>query len=269
MRAILETNLPLKLIKRGKVRDVYEIDEDRLLVVSTDRISAFDVVMADVIPGKGKVLNQLSVFWFLYLRSKMLDIKDHYIGEYIWDFGLNPKEVMDNDLPGRSMVVRRMDKVIPIECIVRGYIFKEKRRLKRPIFTPTTKAEFGHDEAVSLKEMAAIVGSEELAEHLEKLSRRIYSLGRKYSRTRGLDLWDTKFEFGLKDGEVFLIDELLTSDSSRYIDPKTRLHFDKQYFRDWLEYTGWDKESPPPKIPASVVSEIRRRYEEASRRLIN
>lgn len=306
MGIILKTDLPLELFKRGKVWDTWEIDNERLLVVSTDRISAFDVVMQEGIPGKGRILNQLSIFWFKYLRSqKNWEVADHFLDDNVWDIGLTSRNIQENDLLGRSMIVRRMDEVVPIECIMRGNIvgsawkeYKvsgtvcgEKLRwpdlgegdpFPKPIFTPSTKAETGHDENISRRQMTEILetlqwpgregmlGKQEarkLTRLLEKYSRAVYSAGKKHAGSCGINIQDTKFEFGIKGNDILLIDEVLTPDSSRFLDTDLGINFDKQYVRDWLEGSGWDKESPPPNLPDHIIEETTRRYEEMLQRL--
>lgn len=313
MRAIFETELPLKLMKRGKVRDMYEIDENRLLIVATDRISCFDVVLPTPIPGKGKVLTSISEFWFRHLEKK-LHLATHF---HTLDIGnvpqLGAKDIAEYDLVGRSMVVQKMEYVVPIECVVRGYLagsgwkeyrnnggvcgialpvgLKEGSRLVKPIFTPATKKENGHDENITLHEMIlhlarwgekeGIFGPEyarPLAQKLLSLSINIYLEASKYAEGRGIILADTKFEFGLQvtsEGlEIVLIDEVCTPDSSRFW-PKDEWrpgrpqpNFDKQFVRDWLEGSGWDKESPPPHLPCEIVEETAERYRVLHDRLI-
>jgi phosphoribosylaminoimidazole-succinocarboxamide synthase len=279
---LLQTVLPGREPRRGKVRDVYDFG-DRLLVVATDRISAFDWVMPNGIPDKGRVLTGLSALWFA-----RLPVRHHLLG-------LDPRAL---DLPagtdveslvGRSMVVRKA-RVYPVECVVRGYLagsgWKEYRqdgtvcgialpaglrecdRLPEPIFTPATKEESGHDQNISFEQMAQIVGRP-VAEELRRLSLQIYSHASEYARQRGILLADTKFEFGEHDGAPILIDEVLTPDSSRfwpaaeYQPGRGQPSFDKQFVRDWLETTGWDKNSPPPRLPDEVVAHTRAKYIEA------
>ena len=279
---LLQTVLPGREPRRGKVRDVYDFG-DRLLVVATDRISAFDWVMPNGIPDKGRVLTGLSALWFA-----RLPVRHHLLG-------LDPRAL---DLPagtdveslvGRSMVVRKA-RVYPVECVVRGYLagsgWKEYRqdgtvcgialpaglrecdRLPEPIFTPATKEESGHDQNISFEQMARIVGRP-VAEELRRLSLQIYSHASEYARQRGILLADTKFEFGEHEGAPILIDEVLTPDSSRfwpaaeYQPGRGQPSFDKQFVRDWLETTGWDKNSPPPRLPDEVVAHTRAKYIEA------
>ncbi|KAA0006564.1 MAG: phosphoribosylaminoimidazolesuccinocarboxamide synthase [Thermoplasmata archaeon] len=287
-RAVDKTELPFKLFKRGKVRDIYEID-DNLLIVATDRISAFDFVLPDPIPNKGIYLTQLSIFWF----EKMKKIaKNHLISGDVEDF---PDELKDyrDVLDKRSMLVTKTE-VIPVECIVRGYLsgsgwkeyqkkgeicgiklpkgLRESEKLDEPIFTPTTKAEKGHDMPITFEQLKDMVGKE-TAEKLRDLSIEIYEKARDYAYQRGIIIADTKFEFGVKDGEIILVDELLTPDSSRfwpldaYEPGKPQPSFDKQYVRDYLTSTGWDKNSPPPHLPEEVIRETEKRYREAFERL--
>jgi phosphoribosylaminoimidazole-succinocarboxamide synthase len=287
---LLETNLGSGSIpkRRGKVRDVYDLG-DRLLLVATDRISAFDWVMPNGIPDKGRVLTGLSLFWFDRIK-----VPNHLISANVDDagIGLTPRE--RDSLTGRSMVVKKA-RVVPFECVVRGYVsgsaWKEYRasgsvcgitlrpglvesdRIE-PVFTPATKAESGHDQNVSFQTMASAIGKE-VAETLQSLSLEVYGLAADHARTRDLILADTKFEWGFDDetGELLLVDEVLTPDSSRYWSLESyrpggpQPSFDKQPVRDWLETTGWDKASPPPELPADVVASTRRRYIEAYERL--
>jgi phosphoribosylaminoimidazole-succinocarboxamide synthase len=276
MTALLETRLGLPLFARGKVRDTYELPGDRLLMVATDRISAFDHVLPTGIPGRGNVLTQLSIFWFQ--RTGHL-LENHLI---------EPGE------DGRSMVVRRAQR-IDFECVVRGYLagsaWSEYRRqgtmageplpaglhqsekLPEPIFTPATKAETGHDENITYSRMCDEVG-EDLAVKLRDASLQLYGFAAAHAERSGLILADTKFEFGLIDGRLILIDEALTPDSSRYWDAETYQvgsapeSFDKQFVRDWLEQSGWDKESTPPALPDDIVEQTRQRYLTAYERLV-
>jgi phosphoribosylaminoimidazole-succinocarboxamide synthase len=274
-------------IASGKVREIYEIDPERLLFVATDRISAFDVVFDDPIPDKGAVLTGLSAFWFDHL-----DVAHHLLTTDLDDVpGLTDEERVA--LAPRSMVVRRAD-VIPLECVVRGYLYGSSwreyeagggpttehlpsglrlaDRLHEPIFTPATKAETGHD--LNLTEVAArFEVGDRLFERLRATSVRLYLEAHAHAAERGLILADTKFEFGVVDGEVILVDEALTPDSSRYwpADEWVPGHpipsFDKQFVRDWAESTDWDKEPPAPRLPAEVVAATRARYVEAFERI--
>jgi phosphoribosylaminoimidazole-succinocarboxamide synthase len=288
-----EANLPLPLFCRGKVRDTYELD-GKLLIISTDRLSAFDVVLPNPIPNKGLVLNQLSCFWFEKTRHVMpnhlvapVDTADP-LKRYFPD-----KTTPPDYLIGRSMITLKAERV-PVECVVRGYIsgsawaeykkagtlsglstpkgLQESQELPQPIFTPTTKAEAGHDEPLSKKEMENLVGKS-TARELEEKSLAVYRYAREYARGRGIIIADTKFEFGFVDGKLILIDELLTPDSSRFWDAATytvgrsQPSLDKQPVRDWLVASGWNKEPPAPMLPPEVIEATTRRYVEAYNRL--
>jgi phosphoribosylaminoimidazole-succinocarboxamide synthase len=281
---VIETKVSSLPVRRGKVRDIYDLG-DTLLLVSTDRISAFDWVLPTGISDKGRVLTQLSRFWFEHFK----DIPNHMISCDVEDFDL-PVGVDTTPLVGRSMLVRKTS-VVPIECVVRGYLagsawkeyqetgsvcgielptgLEESDRLPGPIFTPATKAEQGlHDENITYDEMVARVGRD-LAKQLSTRSIEIYSRGAEYALERGVLIADTKFEFGMIDNELILIDELLTPDSSRfwpadqYEPGKSPPSFDKQFVRDWLTASGWDKNSPPPPLPQDVVAKTRAKYIEA------
>lgn len=280
--ALLETSLPDIPVRRGKVRDIYDFG-DRLLFVATDRISAFDWVLPNGIPDKGRVLTQLSRVWF-----DRLDVPNHLLSMNPADVPL-PEGVDVESLAGRSMVVKKTE-VVPIECVARGYLagsgWKEYRetqtvcgiqlpaglvessQLPEPIFTPATKAEAGHDINISFEETSACIGRE-LAETLRDRSLEIYRQAAEYARTRGIILADTKFEFGRLGDEILLIDEVLTPDSSRfwpadeYEPGRSQRSFDKQFVRDWLETTGWDKNSPPPAMPEEIIHQTRAKYIEA------
>jgi phosphoribosylaminoimidazole-succinocarboxamide synthase len=272
--------------RRGKVRDVYDLG-DRLAIIATDRISAFDWVMPNGIPGKGRVLSELSTFWFNWLKTA-----NHLISTNLREL---PAAFQDEALKGRTMLVRKTE-VVPIECVARGYLagsgWKEYRasgtvcgiplpgglveasRLPEPIFTPATKAEQGlHDENISFEVMAKQVGTETASE-LRDRTLDIYNRAATYAESRGIILADTKLEWGrIASGELILIDEVLTPDSSRFW-PKDTYRpgssppsFDKQFVRDWLETTGWDKKSPPPTLPAEVVEKTGAKYREALLRL--
>jgi phosphoribosylaminoimidazole-succinocarboxamide synthase len=288
-----EANLPLPLFCRGKVRDTYELD-GKLLIISTDRLSAFDVVLPDPIPNKGLVLNQLSCFWFEKTGHVMpnhmvapVDTADS-LKRYFPD-----KTTPPDYLIGRSMITLKAERV-PVECVVRGYIsgsawaeykkagtisdmsapkgLQESQELPQPIFTPTTKAETGHDKPLSKKEMENLVGKT-TARELEEKSLAVYRYAREYARGRGIIIADTKFEFGFVDGKLILIDELLTPDSSRFWDAATytvgrsQPSLDKQPVRDWLVASGWNKEPPAPMLPPEVIEATTRRYVEAYQRL--
>ncbi|HYL45708.1 MAG TPA: phosphoribosylaminoimidazolesuccinocarboxamide synthase [Candidatus Limnocylindrales bacterium] len=285
---ISQTDFPgLKLRGRGKVRDIYEIGTDRLLIVATDRLSAFDVVLPTPIPDKGRVLTQLSLFWFEKLRDV---ISNHVISGTNFGGELEP---YGKTLEGRAMLVRRTEPV-PIECVVRGYIsgsgwkdyqktravcgiplpagLRDSDRLPEPIFTPSTKATTGHDENISFEETVARVG-QPLAERLRVTSLEIYGRAADYAAARGIIIADTKFEFGLLNGELIWIDEALTPDSSRfwpgdqYAPGKPQPSFDKQYVRDYLERIGWNKQPPAPALPPDVVAATRDKYREAYQRI--
>ncbi len=282
--AFLESNLD-RPVRRGKVRDVYDLG-DRLLLVATDRISAYDWVLPTGIPDKGRVLTGISAFWF-----DRLAFPNHLISTEIDDAGLDlPPEARDR-LAGRVMIARKCE-VIPFECVVRGYLsgsgwreyrrsgtvcgstlipgLVESDRITSPIFTPATKAEAGHDENVPIETMAHAIGPD-LTRSLAEASIELYESAASFAGSKGLVLADTKFEFGrdVETGEVLLIDEALTPDSSRYW-PKDLYNpggpqpsFDKQYVRDWLDASGWDKASPPPSLPDDVVARTRSKYIQA------
>jgi phosphoribosylaminoimidazole-succinocarboxamide synthase len=272
--------------RRGKVRDIYDLGDDRLLIVASDRISAFDWVLPTPIPDKGRVLTALSVFWF----GRLTTWQSHFLSANIDDAGLDLSHVERAMLDGRTMIVRKAD-VVPFECVVRGYLsgsaWREYRASgtvcghKLPdglvesdripcIFTPATKAESGHDENVPIAHMAAALGRE-MTHRLAESSTAIYRQAADYALERGLILADTKFEWGRdrRSGTLLLVDEVLTSDSSRYWPREgyqpggPQPSFDKQYVRDWLESTGWDKSSPPPALPPEVVARTREKYVEA------
>ncbi len=276
----------LKLRARGKVRDIYELG-DRLLIVATDRLSAFDVILPTPIPDKGRVLTQLSLFWFEKLAKL---VPNHVLSAKDFTGELAPHAAALN---GRAMLVRRTDPV-PIECVVRGYIsgsgwkdyqksgsvcgialpagLRESDRLPEPIFTPSTKATTGHDENISFDETVARIGRP-LAEKLRATSLAIYKSAVEYAAERGIIIADTKFEFGLIGEELIWIDEALTPDSSRfwpgdqYVPGKPQPSFDKQYVRDYLERIGWNKQPPAPALPADVVAATRDKYREAYQRV--
>ena len=289
---VMYTDLP-GLIHRGKVRDTYELDRNTLLMVATDRISAFDVVLPTGIPRKGRVLSALSAFWFQ--RTGFI-CPNHYLSmaddpearaKYPFVAELPP------DLAGQCMVVRRAQR-IDIECIVRGYLagsawaeyrrggtifghlmppgLQEGVRLEQPLFTPTTKAEEGHDENMPLQQVVQMVGPK-LAEELQTQSIAIYNHCHQYASSRGILLADTKLEFGLVNGRLTVIDEILTPDSSRFWDAegyqpgRSQPNFDKQFVRDWLDAEGWDHEPPSPELPEDVVAMTTQRYVEVYRRL--
>ncbi|HEY0788212.1 MAG TPA: phosphoribosylaminoimidazolesuccinocarboxamide synthase [Thermoanaerobaculia bacterium] len=284
--AITETALPLPLFRRGKVRDVYELG-DALLFVATDRISAFDVVLSPGIPDKGAILTQISNFWFRLFE----DVENHLIET---EFERMPSEVRAHpELAGRTVLVRRCE-LIPIECVARGYLagsgLKEYResgtvcgielekglvagsRLREPIFTPATKEQEGHDINIAFDEMARRVGRD-LASELRSLTLSLYARAAEHAARRGIIIADTKFEFGTIDGRVVWIDEALTPDSSRfwpagaYRPGANPPSYDKQYVRDWLERSGWDKNPPAPELPREVVANTRRKYLQAYEQL--
>ena len=283
--ALLQSALPFP-VRRGKVRDVYDLGE-ALLIVATDRISAFDCVMPNGIPDKGKILTALSLFWFERIRQ--LDVPIHLIASDVPDYPAPVREYADQ-LEGRSMLVRKAS-VVPVECVARGYLagsgWKEYRQsqtvcgialpaglrqcdqLPAPIFTPATKEESGHDINISFEDAADRIGRG-LAEHLREQTLRIYQWAAAYARQRGVIIADTKFEFGkTPDGKVMLIDEVLTPDSSRfwpageYQPGHDQPSFDKQFVRNWLESQPWDKTPPAPMLPEHVVQGTRTRYIEA------
>lgn len=267
--------------RQGKVRDVYDLGEN-LVIVATDRISAFDWVLPTPIPDKGRILTALTLFWLDWLA-----VPNHFISANVGDF---PPEFRGEEFAGRTMLVRKTE-VVPVECVVRGYLagsgWKDYQRtgavcglplpaglrececLPEPIFTPATKADSGHDVNISFDVMADAVGRA-TAEELRAKSRDVYLRAADYARSRGVIIADTKFEWGrLSTGEIILIDEVLTPDSSRfwpadaYAPGRTQPSYDKQFVRDWLETTGWDKNSPPPEPPAEVVDKTRHKYLEA------
>ncbi len=279
----------LKLVKRGKVRDVYEV-EDKLLIVATDRMSAFDVVMDDPIPDKGKILTGISVFWFNQLESV---VENHIISTEPIEY---PQvcQPYQEQLKGRSMLVKKA-KPLPVECIIRGYLsgsgwmeyqsegkicgiplpqgLVESEKLPEPIFTPSTKAEQGlHDENISFERAIEILGKE-TADKIKDLSLRIYEFGRDLASQKGIIIADTKFEFGFEGDLLILIDEVLTPDSSRfwpmdtYVAGGPQKSFDKQFLRDYLSSLDWPKEPPPPKLPQNIIEKTREKYLEALKRL--
>ena len=287
---MVTTELPLKLFARGKVRDTYELGDDRLLMVATDRISTFDHVLPNGIPDKGKVLTQLSIFWFSQTDFFQAN---HLVSGMVPDL---PAELRDRrqELAGRFMIVRKA-KRIDFECVVRGYLagsawkeyqesrtlagedmppgLRESERLAYPTFSPATKAESGHDENITFTQLKKEVG-DELATKLRDASMELYKFASTLAEGRGLILADTKFEFGLIDDDLVLIDEALTPDSSRYWEAATYLvgtspeSYDKQFVRDWLLRSGWDKESEPPRLPDDIVAQTRERYLTAYQRLV-
>ena len=287
---LTETELPLKLFARGKVRDTYELPDDQLLMVATDRLSAFDHVLPTGIPDRGKVLTQLSIFWFSQTHTFQ---ENHLVSGQVPDLPASLRDHRDA-LAGRFMIVRKA-KRIDFECVVRGYLagsawkeyelshtmageemppgLRESEKLAYPIFTPATKADTGHDENITFDEMKKELGSE-LATKLRDASLELYKFASQHAERRGIILADTKFEFGLLDDEPILIDEALTPDSSRFWDSLTYQvgtaphSFDKQFVRDWLSRSGWDKESDPPELPSEIVAQTRERYLTAYQRLV-
>lgn len=287
--AVVETNFAgLNLVHRGKVRDMYSIPghDDKLLMVASDRISAYDVVMADPIPGKGKVLTSLSLFWFDLLDDI---VENHLITADVDEFPEACKPHKDI-LAGRAMLVHKTSPM-PVECIVRGYIsgsfwsaykkdtnvcgfqlpdgMQESQQFPETLFTPSTKAEIGdHDENISIQRLKEIVG-EQRAEEIAAISINLYQKAADYARSKGIIIADTKFELGEKDGRLILIDEVLTPDSSRfwpldvYAPGKGQPSFDKQFLRDWLSTLDWDKTPPPPALPQDIIDRTKSRYEEA------
>jgi len=284
MAGVLETNITeYPLISKGKVRDIYEIDDDTLLLVTTDRLSAFDVVMPDPIEDKGKVLNQITLFWMKMMEDL---VPNHIIATNVDDYP-EPLHKYKAELQDRSVLAKKA-KPLPIECIVRGFItgsgwkdyqktgevcghklpenLKESEMLEKALFTPSTKADIGdHDENITLDQAAELLG-EEMMRKVEKLTLDIYTRARDYAKERGILIADTKFEFGTIDGELIFIDEALTPDSSRfwpeegYEPGKSQPSFDKQYFRDWLEEIGFNKQPPAPRIPADIAAQTRANY---------
>jgi len=287
---LLQTDFPeLELHASGKVRDVYQLDNDHLLFIATDRISAFDYVLATGIPHKGRVLSQLSLFWFDFLRDV---VPNHVVTADVSKYPASLRKY-DEQLRGRSMLVMRAE-MSPVECVVRGYVsgsawkeynasgsicgiplpsgLRESDQLPEPIFTPATKAATGHDENISFEQMAKLAGPE-LSRELRDLSLRIYSKAADYARQRGIIIADTKFEFGRTPQGITLADEVLTPDSSRfwpadkYLPGRSQESFDKQYVRNYLEEIGWNKQPPAPALPAEVARKTSEKYLEAYHRL--
>lgn len=290
--ALHTTDMPaLTLWRRGKVRDVYDLG-DALLMVATDRISAYDVIMEDPIPGKGELLTDISSWWF----DRLGDIvPNHLISTDVEEYPERARQYR-SQLVGRSMLVEKTDP-LPVECVARGYLAGSGYReyvaagevcgvplpdglqlgsaLPEPIFTPATKAEEGHDENITFEQAGAIVGEETIAE-LRELTLELYRRGSAIARSKGIIIADTKFEFGRRSsGEIILIDEVLTPDSSRfwlasdYREGSEPVNFDKQYLRDWLEGSDWEKIPPPPALPAEVIAGTRDRYAQARRMLLD
>ena len=284
---IQQTNLPgVKLHARGKVRDIYDLGE-HFLIVATDRLSAFDVVLPTPIPDKGKVLTQMSAFWFRQFKD---DVPNHVVSTRVEDFP-TPLHLYRDQLAGRSMLVKKA-KVFPVECVARGYLtgsglkdynktgkvcgitlppgLRDSDRLPEPLFTPSTKAETGHDENISEEEAGRIIGADNIRE-LKRLTLLLYSRGVEFALKRGIIICDTKFEFGVIDGKISIVDEMLTPDSSRfwpadkYVPGKPQPSYDKQFVRDYLERIGWNKQPPGPELPPVIVESTSARYREALR----
>ena len=285
MTTVRETNLP-NLFHRGKVRDTYDIGDGLLLMVATDRTSAFDVVLPTAIPEKGAVLSQISAFWF--------ERTSRIVPNHLLELASKRKDLsVPPDVARRAMVVQRAER-IDVECVIRGYItgsawseyqregtvsgqpmpsgLREGDRFPEPLFTPTTKAEVGHDENMTYAQVEDMVGAE-TARKLAESTRAVYDHARAYALERGIIIADTKMEFGMIEGSLCLIDELLTPDSSRFWDAegyapgKSQPNFDKQFVRDWLDEQGWDHEPPAPELPYDIVERTHERYLEAYRRL--
>ena len=285
---VWETTLPLPLVARGKVRDIYAVRDDQLLIVTTDRLSAFDVVLPTPIPDKGKVLNQISLFWFERFAAL---VPHHLITADPERMGLPSSLLREHEatLAGRSVLVRRA-KPLPVECVVRGYLagsgwkdygksgavcghrlppgLQQCQQLPEPLFTPATKATIGHDENIEFEQVVRLVGRERAAQ-VRDLSIRIYQEGANYAAGRGILIADTKFEFGELEGQLLLIDEVLTPDSSRfwpadgYAPGHDQPSFDKQIVRNWLEQSGWTKQPPAPALPPPVAAQTASAYRDA------
>ena len=287
MKVVVKTEISAyPLLSRGKVRDIYDVDEKTLLIVTTDRMSAFDVIMNEPIPYKGVILNQITLFWM----EKFKDIIPNHLIES--DVNRFPAALAPwkDELEGRAVIVRKANP-LPVECIVRGYItgsgwkdykatgsvcgyklpanLRESDKLEPALFTPSTKAELGkHDENISVAQAAELLGAETAAQ-VERTTLAIYEAGRTYAAGRGIIVADTKFEFGFIDGKLHLIDEVLTPDSSRfwpadqYQPGQGQPSFDKQYLRDWLEKQPWNKQPPPPALPEEIIKATANRYQEA------
>lgn len=287
---LYETNFKeVELFKKGKVRDVYKLSEDKLLIVATDRISCFDVVLPTPIPDKGKILTKISLFWFSFLKEL---IDNHVISAQLKDLPVSLDKYRDI-LEDRFMIVKKCE-VIPFECVVRGYIsgsawkeYQEKgvvcgiklpanlkvsEKLKEPLFTPAIKNNCGHDENVDFNYMSDKIGRD-LAAKIRDISIAIYKKTSFYAQERGIIIADTKFEFGFSEGKFILVDEVLTSDSSRFWEKsdygpgKIPQNFDKQFVRDYLESTGWNKEPPAPLLPCEIVDKTQQKYKEALKAL--
>ena len=301
---VLHSQIPgIKKIAEGKVREIYELD-NTLLIVTSDRISAYDSVMPNGIPDKGKVLTQLSRYWFLHLRpflaNHYITCDMNFIASRLAENSVKVTPELTRQLDGRCMLVLKAQ-VFPVECVVRGYLagslwqeyckaggeskpviihginlpagLKESERLPQPLFTPSTKAATGHDENIGMSELKSIVGAEDAAA-LARASLDIYNLASERAHKQGIIIADTKFEFGMHNGSITLVDEVLTPDSSRFWDAalftpgKSQPSFDKQYLRDWLTGSGWNREPPAPKLPADVIKNTSLKYREAYRRIV-
>jgi len=290
-QTVMQTDLPLPLVARGKVRDIYAIGEDKLLIITSDRLSAYDVILPDPIPYKGIVLTQISAFWFDRFKD---EVPHHLITTQISEMGLgNDLAKYESQLEGRTMLVKKC-KPLPIECVVRGYVtgsgwkdylktgsvcghtlpenLKECAKLETPLFTPATKAEEGHDENIDFEAAAKLAG-EDVAKKAEELSLMIYGKGRDFAAEKGIIIADTKFEFGILGGELMLIDELLTPDSSRfwsqdqYVEGHDQPSFDKQIVRNYVSGVGWDKSPPAPKLPEEIIEKTSNAYREIYERI--
>lgn len=291
MKTVIQTDIrDYPLLSRGKVRDIYDIDEETLLIVTSDRISAYDVVMPDPIPQKGIVLNQITLFWMEQMQDL---VENHIIASQVEDFP-TPLKAHREVLEGRAVLVKKA-RPLPVECIVRGFItgsgwkdyqasgklcgytlpenLRESEMLEQPLFTPSTKAELGeHDENITMEKSAELIG-EEMLRKVEKISLAIYSRARDYAREKGIIIADTKFEFGTIGDRLILIDEVLTPDSSRfwpmesYEAGKSQPSFDKQFLRDWLVDIGFNKQPPGPSIPEEISTQTRNKYMDAYRLL--
>lgn len=290
MKLVGESDLSLPVLSRGKVRDIYDL-KDKLLIIATDRISAFDFILPTLIPDKGRVLTQISIFWFDYLKDI---IPNHFItgdiSEIVKAAGIKNGA---GQLEGRSMLVKKAKRV-DVECVVRGYIsgsawkeykqkkqvsgisfkseLKESDRFPEPVFTPSTKADTGHDENITEKQMIDIIGAP-LTKKIKEASMALYLKAGKYALDKGIIIADTKFEFGLLDDELILIDEVFTPDSSRFWDKSrykpgtSQASFDKQFVRDYLESIKWNKQPPVPALPEDIVEKTREKYLEALKRI--
>ncbi len=289
---VWETKLPLKLLNRGKVRDIYEVSADKLLIITTDRLSAFDVVLPSPIPDKGKVLNQISLFWFEKFKKL---VPNHILTADVKKMGFDARFVKEHgaSLQGRSILVHRAQP-LPVECVVRGFLagsgwkdylktgkvcghalpsgLRQCEELKEPLFTPATKASVGHDMNIDFNETVKLVGAK-VATQIRDLSIKIYKEGVKYAKTRGILIADTKFEFGIFQGKLILIDEVLTPDSSRFWPKKTyragqdQPSLDKQIVRNFLLESGWDQTPPGPVLPEDIMDKTSKAYKDVFKRL--